>query len=283
MRGNQMNIKKLLENVRDKEPLVQCITNFVTVNDCANILLAVGATPTMAMDIREVEESVSRVSALVCNMGAIEHTESMILAGKKANTLQIPVILDPVGAGGTTLRRETVKRLLQEVQFTSIRGNASEIKAIAGVQSLGRGVDVSKEDVVSENSLQGDITIFESLAKKLQCVIAVSGEIDVITDGVHTVLIRNGCKMMARITGSGCMLTTLIGAFCGANKESTLEATILAIGIMGIAGEIADEKRKKNKTGNATFRNDLIDSIFNITVKEIEEKANYQVFQGTDS
>lgn len=278
-----MNIKKLLENVRDKEPLVQCITNFVTVNDCANILLAVGATPTMAMDIREVEESVSRVSALVCNMGAIEHTESMILAGKKANTLQIPVILDPVGAGGTTLRRETVKRLLQEVQFTSIRGNASEIKAIAGVQSLGRGVDVSKEDVVSENSLQGDITIFESLAKKLRCVIAVSGEIDVITDGVHTVLIRNGCKMMARITGSGCMLTTLIGAFCGANKESTLEATILAIGIMGIAGEIADEKRKKNKTGNATFRNDLIDSIFNITVKEIEEKFNYEVFQGTDS
>lgn len=278
-----MNIKELLGKVRDKEPLVQCITNFVTVNDCANILLAVGATPTMAMDIREVEESVSGVSALVCNMGAIEHTESMILAGKKANALQIPVVLDPVGAGGTTLRRETVKRLLQEVQFTSIRGNASEIKAIAGVQSFGRGVDVSKEDVVSENSLQGDILIFESLARKLQCVIAVSGEIDVITDGVHTILIRNGCKMMARITGSGCMLTTLIGAFCGANKESAFEATSLAMGIMGIAGEIADEKRKKNKTGNATFRNDLIDNIFNITVEEIEEKLNYEVFQGTDS
>lgn len=278
-----MNIKELLGKVRDKEPLVQCITNFVTVNDCANILLAVGATPTMAMDIREVEESVSRVSALVCNMGAIEHTESMILAGKKANALQIPVVLDPVGAGGTTLRRETVKRLLQEVQFTSIRGNASEIKAIAGVQSFGRGVDVSKEDVVSENSLQGDILIFESLARKLQCVIAVSGEIDVITDGVHTILIRNGCKMMARITGSGCMLTTLIGAFCGANKESAFEVTSLAMGIMGIAGEIADEKRKKNKTGNATFRNDLIDNIFNITVEEIEEKLNYEVFQGTDS
>lgn len=278
-----MNIEGLLEKVRDIEPLVQCITNFVTVNDCANILLAIGATPTMAMDSREVEESVSKVSALVCNMGAIEHTESMILAGKKANTLQIPVVLDPVGAGGTTLRRETVKRLLQEVQFTSIRGNASEIKAIAGAQSLGRGVDVSKEDVVSENSLQGDILIFESLARKLQCVIAVSGEIDVITDGVQTMLIRNGCKMMARITGSGCMVTTLIGAFCGANKESAFKATSLAMGIMGIAGEIADEKRKKNKTGNATFRNDLIDSIFNITIEEIEERLNYEVFQGTDS
>ena len=136
---------------------------------------------------------------------------------------------------------------------------------------------------MSENSLQGNILIFERLARKLQCVIAVSGEIDVITDGVHTMLIRNGCKMMARITGSGCMLTTLIGAFCGANKEHIFEATNLAIGIMGIAGEIADEKRKKNKTGNAAFRNDLIDSIFNITVEEIEEKFNYELFERTDS
>ena len=109
-----MNIKELLGNVKEKEPLVQCITNFVTVNDCANILLAIGATPTMAMDIREVEEAVSNVSALVCNMGAIEHMESMILAGKRANELHIPVVLDPVGAGGTTLRRNTIKSLLKE-------------------------------------------------------------------------------------------------------------------------------------------------------------------------
>lgn len=279
----KMNIKELLGNVKEKEPLVQCITNFVTVNDCANILLAIGATPTMAMDVREVEEAVSNVSALVCNMGAIEHTESMILAGKKANGLQIPVVLDPVGAGGTTLRRNTVKELLEKVQFTAIRGNASEIKAIAGVCSLGRGVDASKEDMVSEESLKDDILIFETLAKQLRCVIAVSGVIDVITDGVHTMLIRNGCKAMARITGSGCMLTTLIGAFCGANKEDAFYATSLAIAVMGITGEMADEKRKMNETGNATFRNDLIDSIFNITVEAIEEKLNYEVFQRTDS
>ncbi len=278
-----MNIKKLLGNIKDKEPLVQCITNFVTVNDCANILLAIGATPTMTMDVREVEEAVSKVSALVCNMGAIEYIESMILAGKRANELQIPVVLDPVGAGGTTLRKETAKRLLEEVQFTTIRGNASEIKAMAGVHSIGRGVDVSKEDMVSEHSLQEDILIFENLARKLQCVIVVSGEIDVITDGVHTMLIRNGCKMMARITGSGCMLTTLIGAFCGANREETFYATSLAVGVMGIAGESADEKRRTNVTGNATFRNDLIDSVFNMTVEEIEEKMNYEVFKRTDS
>ena len=237
----------------------------------------------MAMDSREVEEAVSDVSALVCNMGAIEHTESMILAGKKANELRIPVVLDPVGAGGTTLRRNTIKELLEKVQFAAVRGNASEIKAIAGVCSLGRGVDASKEDMVSEESLQEDILIFEMLANQLRCVIAVSGEIDVITDGVHTMLIRNGCKTMARITGSGCMLTTLIGAFCGANKETVFYATSLAVAVMGIAGEIADEKRRKNETGNATFRNDLIDSVFNITAETIEEKIKYELFQRTDS
>lgn len=278
-----MNIKNLLENVRDKEPLVQCITNFVTVNDCANILLAIGATPTMAMDSREVEEAVSRVSALVCNMGAIEHIESMILAGKEANRLHIPVVLDPVGAGGTTLRRGAVKKLIEEVHFTIIRGNASEIKAIAGIDSLGRGVDVSKDDAVSERTLHKDIQIFEALAKHIDSVIVVSGEIDVITDGVHTILVRNGCPMMSRITGSGCMLTTLIGAFCGANKMEVFDAASLAVAIMGISGELADEKRVANTTGNATFRNDLIDAIFNITVKQIEEKVDYEIYKRTDS
>ena len=278
-----MNIKNLLENVRDKEPLVQCITNFVTVNDCANILLAIGATPTMAMDSREVEEAVSRVSALVCNMGAIEHIESMILAGKEANRLHIPVVLDPVGAGGTTLRRGAVKKLIEEVHFTIIRGNASEIKAIAGIDSLGRGVDVSKDDAVSERTLHKDIQIFEALAKHIDSVIVVSGEIDVITDGVHTILVRNGCPMMSRITGSGCMLTTLIGAFCGANKMEVFDAASLAVAIMGISGELADEKRVANTTGNATFRNDLIDAIFNITAEQIEEKVDYEIYKRTDS
>ena len=278
-----MNIKNLLGNVRDKEPLVQCITNFVTVNDCANILLAIGATPTMAMDSREVEEAVSRVCALVCNMGAIEHIESMILAGKEANRLHIPVVLDPVGAGGTTLRREAVKKLIEEVHFTIIRGNASEIKAIAGRDSFGRGVDVSKDDAVSERTLHKDIQIFEALAKHIDSVIVVSGEIDVITDGVHTILVRNGCPMMSRITGSGCMLTTLIGAFCGANKMEVFDAASLAVAIMGISGELADEKRVANTTGNATFRNDLIDAIFNITAEQIEEKVDYEIYKRTDS
>lgn len=278
-----MKIEKLMQQVKEKEPLVQCITNFVTVNDCANILLAIGATPTMAMDCREVEEAVAKVSVLVCNMGAIEHLESMLLAGKEANRLHIPVVLDPVGAGGTTLRQEAASLLIQEVQFAAIRGNASEIKAIAGIHSRGRGVDAAKEDIISENSLQKDIEIFEELAKRIHTVVAVSGPIDVITNGEQTMLIRNGCPTMARITGSGCMLTTLMGAFCGANEEQIFEAAALAVAVMGIAGELAEEKRIQNKTGNATFRNALIDAIFNITAEQIKEKINYEIFKRTDS
>lgn len=278
-----MKIEKLMQQVKEKEPLVQCITNFVTVNDCANILLSIRATPTMAMDCREVEEAVAKVSALVCNMGAIEHLESMLLAGKEANRLHIPVVLDPVGAGGTTLRQEAASLLIQEVQFAAIRGNASEIKAIAGIHSRGRGVDAAKEDIISENSLQKDIEIFEELAKRIHTVVAVSGPIDVITNGEQTMLIRNGCPTMARITGSGCMLTTLMGAFCGANEEQIFEAAALAVAVMGIAGELAEEKRIQNKTGNATFRNALIDAIFNITAEQIKEKINYEIFKRTDS
>lgn len=278
-----MNIYKEVEKVRMREPLVQCITNFVTVNDCANILLASGASPTMAMDIREVEESVTRVQALVCNMGAIEHVESMICAGKKANELGIPVVLDPVGAGGTALRREAAKKLLEEVHFTAIRGNASEVKALAGYKSIGNGVDVSKEDKVSENTLDDTICIVENFAREIKSVVAVSGEIDIVTDGVKTVLIRNGCPTMARITGSGCMVTTLIGGFCGAENEDMFQAVCAAMIVMGIAGELADEKRIQNKTGNATFRNDLIDAIFNMSEQEIKEKENYELYKRSHS
>ena len=138
-----MEFHEILRAVRERTPLIQCITNFVTVNDCANILLAAGASPTMAQDIREAEEAVAAANGLVCNLGAIDLVDSMILAGKRANTLGIPVVLDPVAAGGTTLRRQLSAKLLGEVHFSAIRGNASEIRALAGQESLGSGVDVA--------------------------------------------------------------------------------------------------------------------------------------------
>ena len=270
---------KALQLVREKAPLVQCITNFVTVNDCANIILASGGSPSMSEDIREVEESVCGASALVCNMGAIDFVDSMIVAGKKANSLDTPVVLDPVAAGGTQLRRDMSGRLLQNVHFAAIRGNASEIRFLAGQQTPGSGVDVRAGDAVTEENLAEAIAMTEALAKKLGSVIAISGALDVISDGAQTVILRNGCATMARITGSGCMLTSMIGAFCGAMPEDPFSATVAAMAVMGIAGELAEKRRMENGTGNATFRNDLIDAVFNMTQTKLLEGIRYEIYK----
>ena len=267
-----------LRQVRNSTPLVQCITNFVTVNDCANIILAAGGSASMSQDIREVEESVCRAKALVCNMGAIDFVDSMILAGRRANELGIPVVLDPVAAGGTTLRRSVSRTLLEEVHFAAIRGNASEIRALAGQSAVGSGVDVSAEDAVTEQNISNVIEMAKELACRIGSVIAISGPIDIVTDGERTALIRNGCATMARITGSGCMLTSLIGAFCGSYPEDYFSATCSAIAAMGICGEAAEARRLKNGTGNATFRTDLIDAVFNLTEEQLMEGIRYEVY-----
>ena len=273
-----MEFEKALAQVREKKPLVQCITNFVTVNDCANIILASGGSPTMASHPLEVEEAVAGVQALVCNVGAIDKIDSMILAGKAANRLGKPVVLDPVGAGGTQLRREAIKRLLEEVHFTVIRGNASEIRYLAGQQTTGSGVDVSSLDEVTEENLNTAVTMAAELAHRLGSVIAISGKIDVISNGKESCVLRNGCTAMARITGSGCMLTSLIGALCGACEDS-FSATCSAMAVMGISGEIADTKRMRNGTGNATFRNDLIDAVFNLTEEQMKQGVHYEIYK----
>ena len=254
-----------LRRLKEKTPLVQCITNFVTVNDCANIILAAGGTPSMAQDEREVYEAVEGADALVCNMGAIEHLDSMIIAGAHAAELGKPVVLDPVAAGGTALRREASKQLLDKVHFSVIRGNASEIRFLAGEQTRGSGVDVRAGDEVSEDRLASGIAMAKALSERTKSVIVISGVCDIIADGDKACVLRNGCATMARITGSGCMLTSLIGAFCGAMPEDAFTAALSAVAVMGIAGEIADKRRIANGTGNATFRNDLIDAVFNMT------------------
>ena len=275
-----MNFHEILGAVQTGKPLVQCITNFVTVNDCANILLASGASPTMAQDIREVEEAVAGANGLICNLGAIDLVDSMILAGKRANELGIPVVLDPVAAGGTTLRRALSAKLLEEVHFSSIRGNASEIRALAGQMSRGSGVDAAAWDAITAENLPQSVRLISDLARKSGAVIAVSGVTDVVSDGTRTVLLHNGCAAMARITGSGCMLTTLIGAFCAAAPERPFDATCAAMAAMGICGEIAEEKRLQNKTGNASFRTDLIDAVFNLTEQDMKERIRYEVYEG---
>ncbi|NRT79166.1 hydroxyethylthiazole kinase [Clostridium beijerinckii] len=268
--SNEISIKigSLLNEVRNKKPLVHNITNYVTVNDCANILLAIGASPIMADDIKEAADITKISSALVINIGTLnERTiESMIASGKKANELSIPVVFDPVGAGASEFRNSTTKRLLEEVKISVLRGNMSEIKFISGLGSTTKGVDASENDARTGND-EG-IDVAKNLAKKLQCTVAITGATDIISDGERVVILENGTKMLSNVTGTGCMTTALIGAFCGAGSDYFIGA-VSGIISMGISGEIALDKA--GKIGTGSFHIAIIDAISNLTSNIIEK------------
>lgn len=271
--------KKILQNVKAKTPLVHCITNYVTVNDCANILLACGGSPIMADDKNEVEEITSICNALDINIGTLnERTiDSMLLAGKKANELSNPVILDPVGAGASKLRTETTFKLLDEVKFSVIRGNISEIKTVYAGSGTTKGVDADVTDIVTEENLNEAVDFAKKLSEKTGAVIAITGAIDIIADSNKAYVIRNGHVMMSKITGTGCMLTALIAAFCGANADNLLDATASAVCTMGLCGELAYKNIIKNNLGTSSYRTYLIDEISKITVEILEEGAKFEV------
>ncbi len=272
-------LEEYLTRVRDRAPLVQCITNFVTVNDCANVLLAAGASPTMAHCREEAAEVTEHCQALVLNLGAVEWREAMLLAGRRANELGIPVVLDPVGVGTTSLRRRTAAELLDQVKFAVIRGNASEIRALALGSAGGSGVDVSAADAVTEENLPRAAELVRILARRTGAAAALSGVIDVIGDGTRTAVLRNGCASMARITGSGCMLAALTGAFCAAAPEEPFLAAAAAAAVMDRAGELAEARRLKNGTGTATFRTDFIDAVSNLTPEQLKEGLRCEIYQ----
>ena len=263
-------IGNLLDEVRNKKPLVHNITNYVTVNDCANILLAIGASPIMADDIREAADITGISSALVINIGTLnERTiQSMIASGKKANELKIPVVFDPVGAGASAFRNETTKKLLEEVKISVLRGNMSEIKFISGLQSTTKGVDASESDAKTGND-EG-INVAKNLANKLNCTVAITGATDIISDGKRVAILENGTKMLSNVTGTGCMTTALIGAFCGGGSDYFIGA-VSGIISMGIAGEVALEKA--GNVGTGSFHIAIIDAISNLNPKVIEEMA----------
>lgn len=253
--------EKILENVNAKPPLVHCITNYVTVNDCANMVLACGGSPIMADDINEVEAITAICNALVINIGTLNErtVRSMIKAGKKANNLGLPVILDPVGAGASSLRTKTVFELLKEVKFSVIRGNVSEIKTIQLGNGTTKGVDADISDAVNDDNLDQMVVFAKTLSEKTGAVIAITGAIDIVADTQKAMVIRNGHAMMSRITGTGCMLTTVVGSYCGANPEDVLMATAAAVSNIGLCGELAFEKIQDQNGGTASFRIALID------------------------
>lgn len=271
--------REMLENVRKIHPLVHCITNYVTVNDCANILLACGGSPIMADDTGEVEEITSICGGLYINIGTLNHNTipSMFMAGKRSNQLGHPVILDPVGAGASKLRTETSQKLLDEIKFTAIRGNVSEIKTLAQGEGTTKGVDADIADTVTEQTLDAAVEFSKAFSKRKDAVIVITGAIDIVADEKTAYIIRNGNPIMADITGSGCMLTALIAAYLVANPGRVLEATAAAVCAMGLCGELAFDRLEKTGGGNSTFRNYLIDAIYGLDGETLMRGAKYEI------
>jgi hydroxyethylthiazole kinase len=271
-------IKNCIENVRRKRPLIHNITNYVTVNDVANALLACGASPIMADDLEEVEEITSICRGLNINIGTLNKNTipAMFLAGKKANQLGHKVLLDPVGAGASKLRTDTAVKLMRDIKLNVIRGNISEVKTLALGSGTTKGVDADIADAVTEASLDNAIIFVKEFAKKAGCIIAATGAIDLVSDGDKCYVIRNGRAEMGKITGTGCQLSAMITAFLAANPDNELEAAAAAVCAIGLAGEIGWSSMQPSD-GNSTYRNRIIDAIYNMDGETLEKGAKYEV------
>lgn len=267
-----------LEKVRARVPLVHNITNYVTVNDVANMLLACGGSPIMSDEPEDVEDITSICGGLNINIGTLNQSsiKGMFLAGKRANELKHPVLLDPVGAGASKLRTDTAVKLMDELRFTVIRGNISEIKALALGSATTKGVDADIADAVTEETLDASIAFVKSFAKKTGAIVAVTGAIDLVSDSEKCYVIRNGRPQMGRITGTGCQLSGLMTAFLVANPENHLESAAAAVCTMGLAGEIGWSNMKP-EDGNSTYRNRIIDAIYNMDGNMLNKGALYEV------
>jgi hydroxyethylthiazole kinase len=268
---NQEMAQKAAENlrrVRERKPLVHNITNYVVMNYTANALLACGASPVMAHAAEEVEEMVSLAGALVLNIGTLSPpwVEAMRKAGKRANALHVPVILDPVGAGATRLRTDSAKGLMEAVSIQVIRGNASEILSLAGKKSATRtkGVDsVHTVDQVAETA--------GVLAKELRTTLAITGAVDLITDGERVCRVMNGHEMMSCVTGTGCTATVMIGAFLAVCPDA-LEAAATGLSYFGLAGERAAVQA----IGPGSFQIALLDALYGMKEGELRAGAKIE-------
>jgi hydroxyethylthiazole kinase len=250
----------LAKRIRQKRPLIHHITNFVVMNDTANVTLGLGALPVMAHAREEAAEMVAAAGALVLNQGTLtrEWIESMRIAGKRAGELNVPIIFDPVGAGATRLRTETARRLLTELRVSVVRGNPAEIGALAGAGGRIKGVE-SLED------LRDPIRVAQDLARKHRTVVAITGKRDILSDGTRIIGVDNGHPLLKTITGSGCMATAVIAAFC-AVEQDYLTAAAAGLAYYGLAAELAARQAK----GPGSFRSALLDWIYRLTPAQVE-------------
>ena len=258
-----VQLSELFARVRKNHPLVHHITNYVTVNDCANITICIGGAPIMADAIEEVADMTGIVGALVLNIGTLNKNqiESMLVAGRKANELKIPIILDPVGAGATRFRTETARRLLNELEITILKGNAGEIGVLAGADGKVRGVDSA--------GLSGDpVAIAKAFAVRAGITVVVSGATDIVTDGKCVLLVENGHKMMGGISGTGCMVASVMGAFAAESDDHVLAAAA-ALAAFGIAGERAAALAR----GPYSFKVALFDELAGLKPADLKADA----------
>ena len=305
-------LERSLKATRERKPLVHCITNYVTVNDCANAVLACGGSPIMSDEPDEVEEITSICDALVLNIGTLNKRsiEAMKRAGRKASQLGHPIVLDPVGAGASKLRTRTAVELLRGCNITAVRGNMSEMRALdsalgddfgaiddsrAGddsATSAPRGVDATPEDVVNSDNIEQSVEFARAFARKIDAIVVITGEVDVVSDPKYAYAISNGSEIAAHITGAGCMLSCVLGAYLGAYPECSLDAALSAVTGHGICGEIAERRLSGGRgcltpggvgqaklDGTGTFRTKFIDALSNLDAYTIEDRALISTFE----
>lgn len=261
---------EIFARVRERRPLVHHITNSVTINDCANITLCAGASPVMAAAPEEVEEMVGIASALVLNIGTLgaAQVSSMLLAGKRANELGIPIVLDPVGAGATGMRTKAVFGLLEKLDIAILKGNPGEIGVISGLGGTVRGVD-------SGGVGADPVRIVQECAEETGVVVAMTGETDIISDGKQVIQVENGVPLMGCLSGTGCMAASLTGA-CAAVTGDHVIASVTALAAFGRAGERAMAASR----GPYSFRTALFDELYLLTPEDLATHARVRVPYG---
>ena len=269
---------RCVSSVREKHPLVRCFSNIVTANGCANLLLAAGASPVMAEDTTGAVEFTEKAAALTINLGTFFPSlrEAALAAQETALRRGIPVVLDPVGTGCAASRTALALEILDR-GVSVVRCNRSEANALLGLRSSTHGVDASPDDAVTEDTLDRAVEDVRTLAAKYRCVMAVTGAIDLVgaPDG-RVAVIRGGNEIMTKITGSGCMLSALTGAYAGAEPKFLFEAVSAALAAYGVCGELAFESLKPGE-GCGTFGTRLFDAMDRLDVTAFHERLDYEV------
>ncbi len=267
------------QKVQEQHPLILNLTNYVTVNQVANILLAAGAVPLMSDEIQEIPELIELAQGVNINLGTLNQRTipAMFLAAQTAVQKQKVLVLDAAGAGASQLRTQTALKLVRENQFTVIRGNISEIKALGGKSSPSQGVNAHLADLITFENLPQTRQFINQLAAQTGSIIAVSGALDLVGNNRQCYVLQHGRPEMSRITGTGCQLSGLIAAFVAANHQEPLKAAAAATALMGLAGEIAWQQLQPHE-GNATYGQRLIDAVYCFTEKNWKDGVKYELY-----